>query len=145
MLKIHFKIGICLSSISSFKTSKSFFFPYFAEIIVYKIKITKSETNIIPLNLEITPFCDKTKNINVIIIMNGISIIFVFFENFTFLTTVVTPKISSKLHKLLPITLPNETSPKPWDADVKETKNSGIDVPIETIVRPIIISGILNE
>lgn len=43
-----------------------------------------------------------------------------------------------------PIIFPIAISDEPFIVDVELTNSSGIEVPIETIVNPIIISGILN-
>jgi hypothetical protein len=52
--------------------------------------------------------------------------------------------IKNKLAKLLPTTLPIEISERPFKADVTLTTNSGSEVPIATIVSPIISSEILS-
>ena len=52
------------------------------------------------------------------------------------------PNISNKLQILLPITFPTDISDAPCSADVVLTNNSGIEVPIDTIVNPITISDI---
>ena len=54
-------------------------------------------------------------------------------------TRAVTPTISSALNTLLPTTLPTARSAVPLRADTRLTQNSGIEVPIATIVRPITI------
>ena len=74
----------------------------------------------------------------------GISINLVSLWNFIGLINADSPKINNKLHKLLPIILPIDISAYPFILDVVLTNNSGIEVPIDTIVSPIIISGIWN-
>ena len=82
------------------------------------------------------------KNISVNIIDIGFSILIVSFWNFTGLIIADSPNISNKLHTLLPITFPIDMSERPCNADDVLTNSSGIDVPIDTIVNPIIISDI---
>ena len=81
----------------------------------------------------------KVKNIDM-----GFSINLVWFWNSNGRINADRPNISNKLHILLPIILPIEISEYPSIADVVLTNNSGIDVPIDTIVRPITISEICS-
>ena len=60
-------------------------------------------------------------------------------------TSDATPTMSKVLKTLLPTTLPTAKSGVPFTADTRLTQNSGIDVPIATTVRPIIICGIHNR
>ena len=55
------------------------------------------------------------------------------------------PRISSWLSKLLPITLPIARSVLPFNAAIIEVTSSGREVPVATIVRPIIISFTPNR
>ncbi len=57
-------------------------------------------------------------------------------------TIAATPTMSNTLKMLLPTMFPMARSGVPFMADTMETKNSGIDVPIATIVRPMTICGI---
>jgi len=52
------------------------------------------------------------------------------------------PRIRSWLSKLLPITFPIARSVLPLNAAIIEVTNSGKDVPVATIVNPMIISFI---
>ena len=54
-------------------------------------------------------------------------------------TAADTPTMSKELKILLPTTLPIARSGVPFIAETKLTKNSGIDVPAATIVKPITI------
>ena len=54
-----------------------------------------------------------------------------------------TPRISSMLAMLLPTTLPMATSPLPLRAEEMPTNSSGDDVPIPTMVRPMMKLDIL--
>ena len=56
-------------------------------------------------------------------------------------TIAATPTMSSVLKILLPTTLPTARSGVPLMAETIETKSSGADVPMATIVSPITISG----
>ena len=91
-----------------------------------------------------SPVLQRVIKIIVKVKHKGISISLVSFWNFTGLITVDNPKINNRLHTLLPITFPIAISERPCIADVTLTNSSGIDVPIETIVNPIKISGIWN-
>ena len=55
------------------------------------------------------------------------------------------PRIRSWLSKLLPITLPIARSVLPLKAAIIEVTSSGRDVPVATIVRPIMISFTPNK
>ena len=55
------------------------------------------------------------------------------------------PRIRSWLSKLLPITLPIARSVFPYNAAIIEVTSSGREVPVATIVRPIIISFTPNR
>ena len=72
----------------------------------------------------------------------GFSISLVSLWNFTGLIVVDNTSINNKLFKLIPITFPITIYDEPFHSDAKLTNNSGNDVPIDTIVKPIIISGI---
>ena len=74
----------------------------------------------------------------------GFSTNWVCLLNVTGLIIADNPNINSKLQILLPIIFPTDMSEYPSKADVVLTNSSGIDVPIETIVNPIIISDICN-
>ncbi|MNG01939.1 hypothetical protein D3C84_849410 [compost metagenome] len=52
----------------------------------------------------------------------------------------VTPSTPSRLNRLLPITLPTAISRSPRSAAINEVANSGRDVPMATMVRPMIRS-----
>jgi hypothetical protein len=54
------------------------------------------------------------------------------------------PRIKKRLKLLLPITLPNEASLRPFTAEIELTTNSGADVPNATTVKPMAIFEILN-
>ena len=51
--------------------------------------------------------------------------------------TADTPKMSNMLAMLLPTTLPMATSPLPLSADKMPTNNSGEEVPMPTMVSPM--------
>ena len=56
-------------------------------------------------------------------------------------TRAATPTMSNVLKMLLPTTLPTARSGVPFSADIRLTKNSGIEVPMATMVSPITICG----
>ena len=103
--------------------------------------MTASALTIFPAPFTILLLANMKSN-NVTNNANGLSIIFVSFLKFNPFITAHRPNISSKFAMLLPTTLPIDISACPLIADVTLTINSGIDVPIDTIVKPITISGI---
>ena len=103
--------------------------------------------NIIPSGLVIKllfMLFPKYNNSIVANIVTRFSIFSVSFWNFKGLIIEHIPKIKNKFAILLPTTFPIDISECPSIAAVVLTINSGIDVPIATIVSPIIIVGILN-
>jgi len=56
-------------------------------------------------------------------------------------TSAVMPTIASVLKTFEPMTLPTAMSDVPFTADISDTKNSGIDVPMATTVSPMTICG----
>ena len=66
------------------------------------------------------------------------------FSNFSGFNIATAPRISSKLHILLPITFPTNISVLPVVEEIIVTTSSGREVPKATIVRPIKISWILS-
>ena len=56
-------------------------------------------------------------------------------------TKAVTPVMTMTLNMLLPTMLPTARSGVPPMADIRLTKNSGAEVPMATMVRPIVICG----
>ena len=118
--------------------------------MLYTIKAPQTNNKTTPSNLLIVfgwPFRLLFANANTKIVIkkvNGLSKYLVSFLNFKFLIIAHIPKINNKLDKLLPITLPIAISEYPFNADVTLINNSGIEVPIDTIVNPITISGIWN-
>ena len=54
------------------------------------------------------------------------------------------PRISNMLARFEPTTLPKANSGWPDMAELADTISSGIDVPIETIVKPMTMLGIRN-
>ena len=60
------------------------------------------------------------------------------------LISAATPITTNRLNILDPITFPAAISALPFKAEVILTASSGADVPIETIVSPMIIVGIPN-
>ena len=72
---------------------------------------------------------------------NGMSLRTVVWRMVMGATMAATPTMSNVLKILLPTTLPTARSGVPLMADIRLTKNSGIDVPMATTVRPITIWG----
>ena len=58
---------------------------------------------------------------------------------------VVIPKMSRPLNRFDPVTLPIAISPLPCRAEITLTTNSGVEVPMATIVSPTINSEMLNR
>ena len=110
-----------------------FFYIHVPSIIVGKHQNTIEEIN--------SEYVEKN-NIIVANIVNGISNNLVSFLKTSGLIIEHTPNIRNIFAILLPTTFPIAKSECPSNADVTLTTNSGIDVPIATIVSPITISGI---
>ncbi len=75
----------------------------------------------------------------------GISFFTVFLEIFIGQTIAVMPTMTRTLKMLLPTTLPTARSGVFLKADMRLTKSSGAEVPIATIVRPMMNWGILRR
>ena len=116
---------------------------FIAVYIVYIINNINKPISINPSVLVIAfPVLHIIINIIVIIKQIGISNFFVLFCTTIGLNIADTPKIKSKFTILLPIIFPTAISEYPSIAEVVLINNSGIDVPIDIIVKPITISGI---
>ena len=88
------------------------------------------------LLISISTHNNATRNIDVKI-LNGMSRLSVLRSIVNGLMAAVTPRISRVLQILDPTALPREMSPCPLSADDIEISNSGAEVPIPTIVRPM--------
>ena len=60
-------------------------------------------------------------------------------------TMAATPTMSSTLKMLLPTTLPTARSEVPFSADTRLTQNSGIEVPMATMVSPMTMEGMFRR
>ena len=74
----------------------------------------------------------------------GISHLMFVFVRATGANSEVMPKMANVLKMFEPMTFPMATSLFPWNADRVLTTNSGMDVPMATIVNPMTNSEMLN-
>ena len=117
--------------------------PVLNDISMYN---TKSTRNTMPIQAEIVSLSPRPRRVwlipnrirrSVTIILTGMSRLLFSGDMATGLTNAVSPKIRNTLNMFDPTTLPIAMSALPFSAPVKLTTNSGMEVPMPTMVIPI--------
>ena len=133
---IAFHTGICFASASPPSAV-----PFFAERTVYTMKAMNTRKSNAASRREMSPSRVMGMSIAEARTVKGMSFFTVERSIVIGATSAAVPTMSMVLKMLLPTTLPTARSVVPLSAEMKLMKNSGIDVPIATTVRPMTMGG----